>query len=60
MSDTERWERVKSIFDAAVACEGELRSGVLRECCGDDRALIAGTLTGSGCESKVTALPRNT
>jgi serine/threonine protein kinase/Tol biopolymer transport system component len=39
MTDAARWTRVKSIFDAAVACEGEVRAALLRERCGDDRAL---------------------
>jgi Tol biopolymer transport system component len=39
VSDVDHWKQVKSIFDAAVACEGEMRAAVLRIHCGEDRAL---------------------
>ena len=39
MSESERWARVKSIFDAAVACPPGDRPGLLREMCGDDPGL---------------------
>ena len=39
MSESERWARVKTIFDAAVACPAGDRPGLLREMCGDDAGL---------------------
>ena len=41
MSEAERWTRVKEIFDAAVACRVEDRAALVRDMCGDDRALQA-------------------
>ena len=41
MSETERWARVKEIFDAAVACPVEDRAALVRDMCGHDRALQA-------------------
>jgi eukaryotic-like serine/threonine-protein kinase len=41
VSDIDHWKRVRSVFDAAVACEGEMREAVLRTACGEDRALRA-------------------
>ncbi len=41
MSESERWTRVKEIFDAAVACRVEDRTALVRDMCGDDRALRA-------------------
>lgn len=39
MSDAERWGRVKEVFDAAIACRIEDRPALLRDLCGNDRAL---------------------
>ena len=39
MSEAARWTRVKEIFDAAVACRVEDRPVLVRDLCGDDRAL---------------------
>ncbi len=39
MSEAERWTRVKEIFDAAVACRVDDRAALVRDMCGDDRAL---------------------
>ena len=41
MSDTARWKRVKEIFDAVVASRVEDRAALVRDLCGDDRALQA-------------------
>ena len=41
MSETERWARVKEIFDAAVACPVEDRAALVRDMCGHDHALQA-------------------
>ena len=41
VSEAERWTRVKEIFDAVVACRVEDRATLVREMCGDDRALQA-------------------
>jgi eukaryotic-like serine/threonine-protein kinase len=41
VSETERWARVKEIFDAAVACPVEDRAALVRDMCGHDRALQA-------------------
>ena len=41
MSEAERWTRVKEIFDAAVAGRVEDRAALVRDMCGDDRALQA-------------------
>ena len=41
MSESERWARVKTIFDAAVVCPAGDRPGLLREMCGDDPSLRA-------------------
>ena len=41
MSEAGRWTRVKEIFDAAVAGRVEDRATLVREMCGDDRALQA-------------------
>jgi serine/threonine protein kinase/Tol biopolymer transport system component len=41
VSESERWARVKTIFDAAVACPAGDRPGLLREMCGDDAGLQA-------------------
>ena len=39
VSESERWARVKRIFDAAVACPPSDRPGLLREMCSDDPGL---------------------
>jgi serine/threonine protein kinase/Tol biopolymer transport system component len=41
VSDAERWARVKEIFDAVVSCRVDERAVLLRDMCGDDRALQA-------------------
>jgi serine/threonine protein kinase len=41
VSEAGRWTRVKEIFDAAVAHRIEDRAAIVREMCGDDRALQA-------------------
>jgi serine/threonine protein kinase/Tol biopolymer transport system component len=41
VSDAGRWTRVKEIFDAVVATRVEDRTAVMRDLCGDDRALQA-------------------
>ena len=41
VSESERWARIKSVFDAAVACPAGDRPGLLREMCGDDPGLQA-------------------
>jgi len=41
VSESERWARVKNIFDAAVACPAGDRPGLLREMCGGDPGLLA-------------------
>jgi len=39
--EVERWQRAKAIFDAAVAGSVEDRAALVRDSCGDDRALQA-------------------
>ena len=41
MNESERWARVKTIFDAAVVCPAGDRARLLREMCGGDRGLRA-------------------
>jgi eukaryotic-like serine/threonine-protein kinase len=41
VSDSERWARVKTIFDAAVGCPAGDRPGLLCEMCADDAGLRA-------------------
>jgi serine/threonine protein kinase len=41
VSEAERWTRVKEIFDAVVAGRVEDRAVLVRDMCGDDRALQA-------------------
>ena len=39
MSDADRWNNVRAIFDAAVVLQGDDRAALIRERCGDDRTL---------------------
>ena len=41
MSESDRWQRIKAIFDAAVVCRAEDRQALLHELCGGDRSLQA-------------------
>jgi serine/threonine protein kinase/Tol biopolymer transport system component len=41
VSETERWARVKEIFDAAVACPIDDRAALVHDMCSHDRALQA-------------------
>ena len=58
MSAVGRWKRAKEIFDAAVAARVEDRAALVRDSCGDDRALQADVesllAADAGCESVFT------
>jgi eukaryotic-like serine/threonine-protein kinase len=41
VSESERWKRVKDIFDAVVTSRVDDRAALVRDLCGDDRALLA-------------------
>jgi serine/threonine protein kinase len=41
MSDADRWNNIRAIFDAAVVLQGDDRVTLIRERCGDDRTLQA-------------------
>jgi hypothetical protein len=60
VSETERWTRVKEIFDAAVACPLEDRAALVRDMCGDDLVLqadVASLLTADAANGAIFQQP---
>ena len=60
MSEAEHWNRVKEIFDAAVASRAEDRAALVRGLCGDDRPLqvdVESLLAADGGQGSVFEQP---